>query len=134
MDIRERAASQRWWSWHNGREAEMDDYTKGEDEDGEPIQVQIPIEMQVCPTCDGRGCYVNPSIDSHGLSQEDFDSEPGFYENYRSGVYDIRCEHCQGENVIPWPTQAEDRKRVDEWLGTIEAWDADAEMERRMGA
>jgi len=133
-DIRDRAAAQRWWSWHNGRKAEMADYIQEEDNDGEPIFIQIPIVMQICPTCDGSGRYVNPNIDRQGLSREDFDAEPEFLEAYRSGMYDITCQHCKGQNVIPWPTQETDIQRVEEWLGIMQEWEDESDAERRMGA
>jgi len=133
-DIRDRAVSQRWWAWHDGRIAEMEDYTQGEDDDGEPIHIPIPVKMQVCPTCGGRGHYVNPNIDRQGLSREDFDAEPGFYDDYRSGMFDIQCQHCLGANVIPWPTQVEHIQLVQERLGMNEAWDDESDMERRFGA
>ena len=43
----------------------------------------------ICPACKGEGTCVNPNIDSHGLSAEDFHEDPGFAEDYRSGVHDI---------------------------------------------
>ena len=45
------------------------------DEDAEE-QVEVNIEWEVCPTCDGRGSHVNPSIDCNGLTQEDFYEDP----------------------------------------------------------
>ena len=54
----------------------------------------------ICPACRGEGSCVNPSIDSHGLSQEDFDQDPDFAENYMSGVYDICCQACDGTGKI----------------------------------
>ena len=89
-DIRDRAASQRWWAWHDGRKAEMEDYTQGEDDDGELIHIQIPVEMQICPTCDGRGAYVNPNIDRNGLSGDDFSQDLDFAEDYFAGRFNIR--------------------------------------------
>ena len=133
-DIRDRAAAQRWWSWHNGLKAEMDDYIQEGDNDGEPIFVQIPIVMVVCPTCDGRGAYVNPNIDRHGLSREDFDEDPDFAESYRNREYDVLCDHCKGQNVIPWPIQEADIQRGEEWLGMVQEWEAESAAERRMGA
>lgn len=55
----------------------------------------------VCPTCEGRGSHVNPSIDSQGLSAEDFDEDPDFREDYFSGAYDVPCAECRGNRVVP---------------------------------
>jgi len=70
-----------------------------EDGDGELHTVRLKFE--VCGTCDGRGSYVNPSIDSHGLSREDFDDDPDFADDYRGGRYDVACDACGGSRVVP---------------------------------
>ena len=73
----------------------------------------IHTQMIVCPSCDGKGSYVNPSIDSHGISSDDecwLDDE--FSDNYRSGYYDITCEYCGGNNVVPVPS---DQNVAKEW-------------------
>jgi hypothetical protein len=62
-----------------------------------------PSHFEVCPHCEGAGKHVNPAIDGHGLSQEDFDEDPSFKENYFSGVYDIECECCKGLRVVTVP-------------------------------
>jgi hypothetical protein len=55
----------------------------------------------VCPTCEGEGKHVNPSIDSHGISREEFDEDPDFEEAYFSGAYDVTCVECKGQRVVP---------------------------------
>jgi hypothetical protein len=57
-------------------------------------------KYQVCPVCDGEGKTVNPNIDAHGLTREDFDEDPDFAEDYMSGRYDITCAACNGLRVI----------------------------------
>jgi hypothetical protein len=54
----------------------------------------------VCPVCRGEGKTVNPDIDSHGLTFEDFAEDPDFAESYRQGVYDITCRGCDGLRVV----------------------------------
>lgn len=54
----------------------------------------------VCPQCDGSGHTTNPAIDGNGLSAEDFHADPDFAEDYFSGRYDVRCNECNGHNVI----------------------------------
>lgn len=73
----------------------------GEDENGEEEEVEIPIKFEVCPTCEGKGKHVNPSIDAHGLSAEDFAEDPDFAEDYFRGCYDVSCYECGGANVVP---------------------------------
>jgi len=69
-----------------------------EDEDGN--EIEIPGRFEVCNRCDGKGTHVNPSIDGHGLSREDFDEDPQFEEDYFAGVYDIKCLECKGLRVV----------------------------------
>jgi hypothetical protein len=61
---------------------------------------QIPTHVIVCPVCNGKGTHVNPAIDSYGLTREDFNQDPDFEDDYRSGVYDVRCYTCEGRNVV----------------------------------
>jgi|15BtaG_2_1085339.scaffolds.fasta_scaffold03644_13 hypothetical protein len=106
-----------------------------EDENG--VEHELPVRFEVCGTCQGRGSHVNPSIDSHGLTSEDFAEDPGFYEDYMSGRYDQTCNECHGLRVV----EVVDRDMCD--AGLLAAYDAemkaDAEFaaecaaERRMG-
>lgn len=61
----------------------------------------LPASYEVCHKCDGKGTHVNPAVDGHGISREEFDEDPEFREAYMSGVYDITCQHCEGLRVIP---------------------------------
>lgn len=64
-------------------------------------ELALPAKYEVCPTCQGRGRHVNPAIEPHGLTQEDFDEEgPEFFDDYMSGVYDVQCQECRGERVV----------------------------------
>jgi len=73
----------------------------------------------VCPTCDGRGSYVDPDVDRNGLTADDFDYYgEDFEEGYRSGAYDVRCERCDGRNVVDYPAKPED---VKEWEAELES-------------
>jgi hypothetical protein len=71
------------------------------DDDDNESEVEIPIEFEVCGTCRGKGSRVNPAVDGHGLSREDFDEDPGFEEDYFAGVYDVTCSDCRGTRVEP---------------------------------
>lgn len=106
-----------------------------EDEDGERHEVRLRFE--VCDTCDGRGAHVNPSIDSHGLSREDFDEDPDFAEDYFSGRYDVPCHECHGARVIavvdPDANAPELVKAVDDAEQEIWAYARECAREREMG-
>jgi predicted methyltransferase len=71
------------------------------DENGDDIIERVPIVFAVCPTCDGRGIHVNPSIDCNGLTRDDFDEDPDFLNEYLGGMYDVTCYECDGNNVVP---------------------------------
>lgn len=64
------------------------------------VPLPMPCVNALCTLCDGDGHVVNPSIDAGGLSDEDFDCDPDFYENYMNGCYDVICPECNGERVI----------------------------------
>lgn len=71
-----------------------------EDDDGEEESVTVALKYEVCPTCEGRGKHVNPSIDCNGLTAEDFAEDPDFREEYMSGRYDVACYECKGKRVV----------------------------------
>lgn len=65
------------------------------------IHLEVPAKFEMCQTCEGRGVHVNPAIDGNGLTQEDFDNDPDFAEDYFSGSYDQTCNECNGLRVSP---------------------------------
>lgn len=65
------------------------------------IHLEVPAVFDICPTCKGKGTHVNPSIDRHGLTREDFLEDPDFEEEYFNGTYDIKCNECDGLRVVP---------------------------------
>ncbi len=107
--------------------------------------VTLRMEFVVCPTCNGKGKHVNPSIDAHGITAEEWDRDWSYEdrENYMSGVYDVQCYECNGRRVVPEvdKTPYFFTKEVKEIVELIEDGIADeAEyvrtcmMERAMGA
>jgi hypothetical protein len=97
-DYRVRAKEDIWWESIENLTAILKDRT----EDGKRQSVRFVYE--VCPLCNGKGSHVNPSIDASGLTSEDFYNDPEFFEDYRSGVYNIPCNLCSGLRVIPKAT------------------------------
>ncbi|HFD86891.1 MAG TPA: hypothetical protein ENJ35_04350 [Gammaproteobacteria bacterium] len=63
-------------------------------------EITLPTRWVVCPVCNGEGKHVNPAIDCGGLTSEDFRDDPDFAENYREGVYDVRCNCCNGRTTV----------------------------------
>lgn len=110
MDTRE--ISHKWYSRFDETRMVIVVY---EDDEAE---FAIPAIYEVCGTCGGKGKHVNPSIDSHGLSREDFDADPDFAESYIQGDYDVACAECHGARVSPVPDwdcmDEETKKKVEE--------------------
>lgn len=108
------------------------------DDDGEERRIEVPSSFEVCDRCNGTGTHVNPAVDGHGISQEEFDEDPDFEEAYFSGVYDVRCYECDGLRVVSVPNW----DRVDpaivaayeEQQRDLAECDAISRAERAMGA
>ncbi|MCK5318173.1 MAG: hypothetical protein KAJ55_09670 [Anaerolineales bacterium] len=104
----------------------------GEDE------VEIPTKFVVCSRCRGKGSHVNPAIDGHGISPEEFRDDPDFEEAYFRGDYDVACHSCQGKRVTPapdWDRLSKEERQA--WrIQERELADlaAEEEAERRAGA
>ena len=112
-----------------------------EDDDDSTVLVELPIKYEVCGTCEGTARYVNPNIDRHGLSAEDFAEDPGFEEAYFSGAYDVVCQHCKGERVVIAIDESRLTAEQKAHLERLEAevqddyhYDAICAAERRFGA
>lgn len=88
----------------------------------EEQEVWVPIKFEVCGTCDGKGKHVNPSIDAHGISPEEFAEDPDFKEEYMNGTYDVTCYECHGRTTVPELDEDRCDKRIlealhDRWQG-----------------
>lgn len=96
-----------------------------ESEDGIEIEAAIPGKYEVCSRCEGAGTHVNPSIDGHGISAEEWANEwdPEEREDYLRGVYDVQCEECAGLRVVLVP----DRDVADPVL--LQIWDEQQQQE-----
>tara|TARA_R100000808_G_scaffold24757_1_gene58063 strand:+ start:103 stop:579 length:477 start_codon:yes stop_codon:yes gene_type:complete len=67
-------------------------------------QIKCGFSIEICYTCSGKGTVVDPSIDAGGLTHDDFYDDPGFYEDYIGGMYDVSCPSCtplSGRNIVP---------------------------------
>ena len=70
-----------------------------EDDDG--VEHTLPTTWVVCPTCGGNGKYVNPSIDAHGITADEWSNwDDEDREAYHSGGYDVTCEECNGRTTV----------------------------------
>lgn len=140
MDARDIAAERGDWFESFDEEKMILAVTLVDDEDNE-FMAEFPAKYGVCSLCDGKGKHVNPSIDSHGISAEEFYDDLDFAEDYVNGVYDVACNQCHGKRVYPEVEDendlSEDQKKNLKLLH--EKWQADADYireiayERRMG-
>ena len=110
-----------------------------QDPDGDEIETDFPAKFEVCGTCQGKGTHVNPSIDAHGISAEEFDEDPDFREAYFSGRYDVQCAECKGLRVVPAvdldacdATQKADLAIWEEQENDRASWDREDAHTRRM--
>lgn len=74
-----------------------------EEDEQEPVEVRAKFE--VCDICDGRGEHVNPGVDAHGISAEEFERDwsPEEREGYFRGDHNVPCARCKGLRVTPVP-------------------------------
>lgn len=75
-------------------------------EDGDEVTHSFPAKNEVCNRCQGFGTHLNPSIGQHAYSMEEFQEsfpEDEDKEEYfrRGGIYDVQCETCKGNKVVP---------------------------------
>lgn len=103
------------------------------DEEYEDAPREIPFEWEVCGTCRGKGQHVNPSIDAHGITAEEWDQwSYEEQEEYRNGYYDVPCYECKGRRVSPAlaPRNPSHIRWLQTW--TAEAYDERREREREL--
>jgi len=96
--------------------------------------VEVPFTWEVCPTCNGKGSHVNPSIDCNGLSASDFAEDPDFAESYMRGDYDQPCNDCGGRRVVPECADEAYLEKIEDHCRCIADMNAEYEAERRFGA
>ncbi len=111
-----------------------------DDETEDELEVEFPAVFEVCGTCEGKGSHVNPSIDSEGISADEFAEDPDFEESYFAGHYDQTCNECDGLRVVPQvdETHLSDLQKAQfkSWSdGESRRYDYESERahERRMG-
>lgn len=104
------------------------------------FQLMVPAIREVCSRCDGSGVH-DPAAFSNGFTGEELDQDPDFRENYFSGRYDVRCEVCNGRNVVDVPDLEFLENKYPRILNAFyrnederAAHEAECAMERRMGA
>ena len=111
---------------------------KVEELDTTPVPHVLHLKRTRCGLCDGRGVHVNPSIDSHGISAEEFDEDPDFRDEYFSGTYDMTCYECKGSGVSlgidEKRTSTKALKAAQNCFDDEASYRDESAAERRMGA
>ena len=131
MDRREYANEIGWWKEFHTDGYDMVAVPKDKHIFDKDI---VPCKWGVCQSCDGHGGYVNPSIDSNGISSEEWwDMDEEFRQSYMRGDYDITCQECKGKRVSPVPYYEEDQRKLDAWHQAEYEYRMEREAERRMG-
>ena len=100
-------------------------------EGDESTSYTLPVKMEVCPTCNGRGTHINPSIDASGITEDSDmweDCDEYGENNYLSGRYDVTCYTCKGRNVVA----SIDRKGADK--KALKVWESREREEREYQA
>lgn len=100
-------------------------------------ELDLPAKYEICDRCRGTGKHVNPAIDEHGISPEEFAEDPDFEEAYFEGRYDIRCEEgCDNGKAIVFDEERIPKKlmeRIWKKLDEDAAYEAERREEIRMG-
>jgi len=130
-DHRTTATARRWWNSID--DAKMTATCTYYEEDDSEVEATVPIKFEVCPTCNGKGSHVNPSIDCNGLSAEDFAEDPDFFTDYMSGMYDQPCNECGGQRVVPICLDEHANERIQAWIDEELEYLAEQAYEMRMG-
>lgn len=109
--------------------------------DTDEVEVVFPGKFEVCPTCNGTGTHVNPSIDAGGISEDDEfwygDEDEEGESAYMSGHYDVTCYRCAGRTT--WLVIDEARAdaimlaKYREYQDDEAEYEAERHAERRMG-
>ena len=135
-DHRVQASDRRWWNTISADRHTATITREFEDENGDLCdeEVEVAVRWEICPTCNGRGSHVNPSIDCDGLTGSDFAEDPDFAESYMEGLYDQPCNECHGDHVVPVCDDEAINNEIEERRTELQRMRLEEMAERRMGA
>jgi hypothetical protein len=107
--------------------------------DEDEVVERVPFKWEVCSTCEGRGKHVNPNVDAHGITGDEW-AEWGDEEQsaYLGGRYDVTCYECGGRRVVAVPdfdriTDEARRRDIEEHLISVEMYAAERANENEKG-
>lgn len=103
-------------------------------------ELELPSTFIVCGRCEGRGSHVNPAIDGHGITAEEWngpDWDEDSREGYMAGRYDVACHRCGGARVVPIADYSKmSQEEIQAWerqLQDLADLEAEEAAERRLG-
>lgn len=71
-----------------------------DDREGNSQIVELELIPEICSRCSGSGKVLSGSLEGAVISQEEFNEDPEFCEQYHSGFYDKICPDCSGTGCI----------------------------------
>lgn len=105
------------------------------------IEMTLPAKYEICTRCEGKGSHTNPSIDGHGISEDEWngpDWDDESRETYLTGGYDVRCEaRCKDGKVVVIDIDAlttDQTKVFEEYMEGVEEDEREAAYDRRTRA
>jgi len=110
-----------------------------ENDDGDEVCVEIPMEWQICYVCNGEG---KESAYLGAITQEDRDRDWDHddFAHYMSGGYDRPCAACRSTGKVlevDWETFEEQNpeacKAYQQYLEYEACYEQECRMERMMG-
>jgi hypothetical protein len=104
-----------------------------DDGESEPRTVELPAHWVICGVCDGDG---KTSAGLGSFTQEDFEEDPDFAEEYMAGGYDVQCPCCRGRGSVKEIDRdrctTEEQKAALKHLDDKAEWQREAFRERKM--
>lgn len=99
-------------------------------------QIELPGKYEVCGRCQGKGSHMNPAIDGHGITAEEWwgpDWDDESREMYMNGGYDVTCHRCDGHRVVLVVDKAKiEQSLLKEYLSDMDRRAHEDYVERRM--
>lgn len=96
---------------------------------GRTLTRKLPAKFAVCQECHGKGSHLVKGMRGAVYTWEDFAEDPEFQEDYFGGAYDVPCETCHGQRVVPEPEREALTRSEARFLDMVERVQFEREME-----
>lgn len=64
---------------------------------------KIACKWRACHECEGSGVTLTEALRGVAFTEKDIEADPGFFEDYAEGKFDVPCRLCKGHRVVPFP-------------------------------